>query len=184
MALKLDPDEKIVSEAGLSFWLFLPSLFVLTVTLFGAAFLFFSEPVLKYQGLLTLTFVTVFVVVGLRLYIIFMSTSIILTTRRLVFAKGFLHRQVQELYLTRIEGINIRQSLNARLMGFGTVEASGVGSEIAPIDGIASPWVFHKAVSEAMQIAMDGEPPQPGTGQRAKGPPSKMTMPKTAGRKA
>ena len=166
MGLKLDPNEKILREAGLSFWLFIPSLSLLTLSLFATAFLMFSDQIFRYQGLLELTLVVLFVFTGARLYIIFASTSIVLTSRRLVFAKGFLHRQVDELYLTRIEGINIRQSLNARLMGFGTVEASGVGNEIAPIDGIANPWLFHKSVSDAMHEAMIADP-SGGLGGRA-----------------
>lgn len=158
MSLKLDLDEKIIYEAGLSFWLFMPSLVVLSSTLFGAAFLFFADPIFNQQRLLMMICVVVFGMTGLRLFTIFASTSIILTTRRVVFAKGFLQRHVEELYLTRVEGVNIRQSLNARLMGYGTVEASGVGSEIAPIAGIANPWVFHKSISEAMYNAMAVDP--------------------------
>ena len=164
MQLKLNSDEKVIREAVLSFWLFQGSFALMAVSLFGSVYLFFAETGMKLQGVIMFAAITVFLVTALRFYIIFASTSIILTSRRLVFAKGFLHRQVEELYLTRIEGINIRQSLTARLMGYGTVEASGVGNEIAPIDGIDEPWVFHKAVSDAMHAAMGAEPAGDGQG--------------------
>jgi membrane protein YdbS with pleckstrin-like domain len=161
MSLKLNPDERIIREAALSFWLFQPSLLVLAVSLFGAVYFFGLDNDSPNRNIAMLACITVFAVVGVRLYIIFASTSLILTNRRVVFAKGFLHREVEELYLTRIEGMNIRQSLTARMLGYGTVEASGVGNEIAPMPGIANPWAFHKAVSDAMHEAMANEPAGP-----------------------
>jgi uncharacterized membrane protein YdbT with pleckstrin-like domain len=57
-----------------------------------------------------------------------LNSSLVITTERVVSTTGALSRNTIELFLDRIEGIAIHQSLLGRIFGFGDLLVSGTGS--------------------------------------------------------
>ncbi len=163
--INLGPDEQLVREARLSLWLYQPSLVVIPVSLFFGLYLIFANEVIDHSFVFAEILLGLCAIFALRLYILYEGTRIVLTNRRVIFSIGFFRRNVNELYLNRIEGVNVRQTFSGRIMDYGTVEASGVGNEVAPVEGIAEPWVFHKAVSAAMGKVMQSEQRDQGNNQ-------------------
>jgi uncharacterized membrane protein YdbT with pleckstrin-like domain len=77
-------------------------------------------------------------------------TEIAATNRRVVYRHGFFTRQVEEVAINRIEGVNMSQSLLGRIFGFGSVTIAGVGVEEVRLPPIAQPMHFRKAIQEAI----------------------------------
>lgn len=167
-SISLGPDETIIWEARRSLWLYQPSLVIIPVCMFFGLYLLFTgadAPVPQgYAGICCTILLSLCAIFALRLYVLYEGTRIILTNRRVIFSIGYFRRNVDELYLNRIEGVNVKQTFSGRVMDYGTVEASGVGNEVAPVYGIADPWAFHRAVSAAMGrvMAADGNDGQGG----------------------
>lgn len=82
-------------------------------------------------------------------YLKYISTELAVTSKRIFVKTGILNRCTNEIYLSKVEGVHIDQPLLGRIFNYGTVEVSGVGTEVAPIKNMADPMVFRKKFLEA-----------------------------------
>ena len=83
---------------------------------------------------------------GLVLAINSWSTEIAVTNRRVLIKTGLIARSTSEMNLSKIEGVDVRQSVLGRLLGFGTVTVRGTGSGLTPFRFIANPLDFRRAI--------------------------------------
>lgn len=79
------------------------------------------------------------------------STELVLTDRRIIAKYGVVSRATFEIMANRITGANFDQTIAGRLLGFGTILVHGAGGEISPIDLVADPQSFHRALLEVIQ---------------------------------
>lgn len=79
------------------------------------------------------------------------STELVLTDRRIVAKYGVIARSTFEIMASRITGANFDQTIPGRLLGYGTILVHGAGGEISPIDLVADPQGFHRALLEMIQ---------------------------------
>jgi uncharacterized membrane protein YdbT with pleckstrin-like domain len=88
------------------------------------------------------------------------SMEIAVTTARVVYSRGLLARQVDEIAITRIQGINLNQTLLGRCFDFGSLCIIGNGVDQINLPPIAGPVAFRKAIQEALTgiHASDDEP--------------------------
>ena len=104
-------------------------------------------------GLIILGLVLLIAVVGLVLlivaYIRIKSTEIAITNKRIIAKFGFIKRDTVEINLDKIEALRVEQGFWGRLLNFGTIIISGVGSTIDPMRNIADPLVFRRKFMEA-----------------------------------
>ena len=104
-------------------------------------------------GLIILGFLLLIVVVGLVLlvvaYIRVKSTEIAITNKRIIAKFGFIKRDTVEINLDKIEALRVEQGFWGRMLNFGTLIISGVGSTIDPMRDIADPLVFRRKFMEA-----------------------------------
>jgi uncharacterized membrane protein YdbT with pleckstrin-like domain len=78
------------------------------------------------------------------------TTEIAVTNRRLIFKQGIIARNVKELKIENIEGINVHQSIIGRLLNYGQMSANGTGiGEIHFPDYMADPVAFRRAIQAA-----------------------------------
>lgn len=133
----LGNDEKVIYEARVSFWSTLPLL---------AAGTIFMLVGLK----LPLAFIVgaVFCIAALIRY---KTTELAITNKRVIAKFGLVSRNTIEMNLAKIESIQVHQSIEARLFGFGSLILSGAGTPQAPILGIANPLEFRKAFISAQE---------------------------------
>ncbi len=93
--------------------------------------------------------------VGLLLWVIaavqFISTERCVTSRRVIAKHGLISRFTSEIELGRVEGLEVVQTTAQRLMGYGTVIVSGVGSHRTSIAAVADPMAFSAAFREALR---------------------------------
>jgi uncharacterized membrane protein YdbT with pleckstrin-like domain len=88
--------------------------------------------------------------IGLVLWIIawikLRSTELAVTNKRVILKFGFISRDTIEINLSRIESVQVSQTVMGRLLDYGTIVFSGAGTPQATIPSIASPLEFRKAV--------------------------------------
>ena len=89
-------------------------------------------------------------------YIRIRSTELAVTTKRVIVKHGFIRRSTIEINLSKVESIQVTQSLLGRMFDFGTLVIAGTGASHAPLEGIAEPLAFRKAFVEAQDSARSG----------------------------
>lgn len=107
-----------------------------------------SEFWLILLGLITLVIVVGIVFLAwawIRIY----STEIAITNKRIIAKFGFVKRSTVEINLDKVEALRVEQGIMGRMLNFGTILISGVGSTIDPIRNIADPLVFRRKFMEA-----------------------------------
>jgi uncharacterized membrane protein YdbT with pleckstrin-like domain len=79
------------------------------------------------------------------------STELVVTNKRLIAKYGFISRTTFEILVNRITGANFDQTVVGRLLGFGTILVHGAGGEISPIDQVANPQLFYRALVSVLE---------------------------------
>lgn len=77
------------------------------------------------------------------------STEIAITNKRIIAKFGFVKRRTVEINLDKVEALRVEQGVVGRVLNFGTILVSGVGSTIDPMPNIADPLVFRRKFMEA-----------------------------------
>ena len=81
------------------------------------------------------------------------TTELAVTNRRVIAKFGLIRRDTIEIQVSRIESVQVHQSVSGRLLGFGTIVFSGAGTPQVSIPQIADPMSFRKAVVGAQDGA-------------------------------
>lgn len=80
--------------------------------------------------------------------IAYWTSEFAITNKRLIIKTGFISRNTFEMNLSKIESINVSQSILARILGYGTILIMGTGSTREPFDRIKDPLTFRKKFLE------------------------------------
>ncbi len=92
----------------------------------------------------------VLIVVGLLWlairYVTYAATEFGVTSQRVVMKKGLIGIQTKEIILSRIEAIQVVQSIPGRIFNFGDVIVTGTGGSNERLTMIASPQEFRAQV--------------------------------------
>jgi uncharacterized membrane protein YdbT with pleckstrin-like domain len=81
------------------------------------------------------------------------TTEIAVTSHRLIYKRGWLHRTTDELQLTSIEEVNLDQGTIGRLLDFGRLHIHGTGINDVILPVLADPVALRRALQEAMGAA-------------------------------
>jgi len=74
------------------------------------------------------------------------TTELAITNRRVIAKVGLISRKTWEINATKVEGVEVDQSIFGRIFGYGTVSVKGTGGGIAPLRNIDDPVEFRKHV--------------------------------------
>lgn len=77
------------------------------------------------------------------------TTELAVTSKRVIAKFGLIRRNTVELNHSKVESLNVDQSILGRILGFGTLVINGTGGGKTPIPSIDSPLEFRR---EAMQV--------------------------------
>ena len=80
------------------------------------------------------------------------TTEICVTSDRLIIKTGMVARQVNEINVDRIEGVNVMQGIIGRIADFGTVVVRGMGVGELWLPPIADPVGFRRAIDRAKAL--------------------------------
>jgi uncharacterized membrane protein YdbT with pleckstrin-like domain len=74
------------------------------------------------------------------------ATEIVVTDRRVIFKRGLLTRRTVEMNVSKIETVDVEQSLAGRIWGYGTLLIRGTGAGFEPLEGVGSPIQIRNAI--------------------------------------
>lgn len=74
------------------------------------------------------------------------TTEIAVTDRRVIFKHGFIRRQTTEMNMTKVESVEVTQSILGRIFDYGDILVRGTGHGLEPLTMIAHPIAFRNAV--------------------------------------
>jgi uncharacterized membrane protein YdbT with pleckstrin-like domain len=76
------------------------------------------------------------------------SSEFVITNRRIIVKLGFVSRKTFEMNISKIESVNVDQSLMGRLFGYGSITIIGTGGTRESFHNIRKPIEFRKAFQE------------------------------------
>jgi uncharacterized membrane protein YdbT with pleckstrin-like domain len=82
-------------------------------------------------------------------YILYKTTEIAITNKRVISKSGFITRNTIEINLPKIESVQVDQNLPGRLFDYGTIIIAGAGTPNLSVPGVARPLTFRVRFMEA-----------------------------------
>lgn len=116
-------DERVMYRARISKWSLWPLILLgaLLLVAFGIGLLFW-----------------------LWAWIVYSTTELAITNKRVIAKTGLIQRRTIEMFLEKIESIQVDQSVLGRVFNFGSVVISGTGVHSAPFKNISDPLALRK----------------------------------------
>jgi uncharacterized membrane protein YdbT with pleckstrin-like domain len=74
------------------------------------------------------------------------TTEIIITDRRVLYKRGIISRHTIEMNISKIETVDVSQTISGRLLGYGTVFVRGTGAGLEPLTRVAHPLLLRNAI--------------------------------------
>jgi uncharacterized membrane protein YdbT with pleckstrin-like domain len=74
-------------------------------------------------------------------------TEIAVTNRRVIYKKGFIRRQTNEMNMDKVESVQVEQSILGRMLDYGTVTILGTGEGFETLRTIASPIELRNSIT-------------------------------------
>ena len=74
------------------------------------------------------------------------TTEIAATDRRIILKHGFVRRQTVEMNMSKVESVDVNQSILGRIFDYGDILVRGTGAGLEPLSMIAHPLAFRNAV--------------------------------------
>lgn len=84
-------------------------------------------------------------------YLKIRSTEMGITNRRVIRKSGVIMRDTDEIRLSKIESVSVKQGILGRAFGYGTVVIAGTGGNGAVMKGVADPLAFRARVLNAVE---------------------------------
>ena len=143
------PDEKLhfyCSEHWIVYW---HAIVLLCLAVAASVLLLIQQPHdAMYQAYIVviLVFLALAVVAFARGYIRRSTTEIAVTDRRVIFKRGLLSRHTAEMNVSKIETVDVEQSITGRVLGYGDVLIRGVGGTFEPLRRVANPLELRSAI--------------------------------------
>ena len=74
-------------------------------------------------------------------------TEIAVTDRRIIYKKGLIRRQTNEMNMDKVESVQIDQSILGRMLDYGDVTILGTGEGFETLSNIASPIELRNSIT-------------------------------------
>ena len=138
----LQPGETLIYRTSLHWIVFLPSIAAIAV---GFGLHFYSQQLGTMAGVVSnagWVLVILGVVMGISVWIQYISTEMAITNRRVIAKVGFIWRHTIEMERQKVESVSVNQSILGRILDYGTIVVRGTGSTLEPMSNIDSPMEF------------------------------------------
>jgi len=130
------PGEQVIAEAKLHWAIFVaPALLFLFGLMTGPA-----------RGI----FVFLAVVWGGYRFLIYLTTELAVTSKRVIAKSGIVRRNVVDVSNSKVEGVTYHQGIIGRIFGYGSVLVRGTGVGQVPIPFIGHPEFFKHEVGRVL----------------------------------
>ena len=133
--------EEILYQAFTHWFILIPSFFYGILGIFSLVFLTLT-------AFLSLPITLFFFILSFNAALPYFVNELAMTNKRVISKKGFIRRDTSELKLSKLETIEIQQSVLGRILGFGKIICIGTGGSETFIDNIDHPLEFRKKFLE------------------------------------
>lgn len=140
--------EVVIHTASLHWIMLVKGPVLLLAGIFLGVYVPDSPPALKVVAILAGVF---FFISDLIRYL---TTEIAITSDRLIYKRGLVWRSVRETRLSKIEGVDVDQSVLGRILRYGRVSISGTGSKDISFKPIANPLRLRRYAVEEFSVPM------------------------------
>ena len=82
-------------------------------------------------------------------WISYKTTEFAVTDKRIIAKTGLVSRKTVEMFLDKVESLNVDQSVWGRMLDYGTVTIRGTGATSEPINNISAPLELRRYFMEA-----------------------------------
>ena len=122
-------------------------LFIVAALLAGVT-LRLPDPAWKYNVILAAAAVAVlalaaFIIEWIRRH----ATEFVVTDRRVIYKRGLISRHTVEMNISKVETVDVEQTVMGRLLNYGTVLVHVTGESLEPLRHVASPLALRNAIT-------------------------------------
>ena len=144
----LQPGETVIHESRLHPLIFLPALLLLAiaVALFVASMQFTGDVKIGLEAAAAI-FGAFTLASWARAAIRRATTELAVTDRRVIYKAGLLARHTLEMNRSKVESVDVDQSILGRIFSFGTIVVRGTGGSLEPIRLISDPLTFRSHIT-------------------------------------
>ena len=144
----LQPGENVVHATRMHWIIFLPAMLWLAGALVLWIFGLSRDGDLRIGGEALAAIALIFgIAAGTPAFIRWISTELAVTDRRVIYKAGLISRHTLEMNRSKVESVDVDQSLLGRMLGFGTIVVRGTGGSLEPIRMISDPLTFRSHIT-------------------------------------
>ncbi len=152
----LQPGETVLYETQLHWLIYLRAILALIICglLVGGALSLASDQ-RQYFSLALWIGAAIFALLalstGLGAFVRRTTTELAVTDHRVIYKTGLLSRHTLEMNLSKVESVDVNQTILGRICGYGTIIVRGTGGSLEPMRRIADPLTFRSHITAADQ---------------------------------
>jgi uncharacterized membrane protein YdbT with pleckstrin-like domain len=155
----LQPGEQVVHDARLHWVVFiramLAALAALALAIVGAVYAGADNPNVRLAlWIAAAIFALLALSSALAAFVRRATTEFVVTDHRVIYKRGLLARHTLEMNRTKVESVDVDQSIWGRFLGYGTVIVRGTGGSLEPIRKVSDPLTFRSHITAGDQRAV------------------------------
>lgn len=79
------------------------------------------------------------------------ATEMAVTNKRVIIKVGYLTKRTIELFLSKVESVEVEQTVMGRMLGYGSITVRGTGGTNEPFNHVADPLEFRRQVQHQIE---------------------------------
>jgi len=146
----LQPGETIVYSTKLHWIVYLRAILLLIVCLLLAIAAWSradSQNLSLAVGIAAVIFALLALSSFLRAFIRRVTTELAVTDQRVIYKAGLIARHTLEMNRSKVESVDVDQTILGRVFGYGTVRVRGTGGSLEPMHNIDDPLSFRSHIT-------------------------------------
>jgi uncharacterized membrane protein YdbT with pleckstrin-like domain len=148
----LQPGETVVYETRLHWLIYLRAILALIVCgvlIGGAVATADSQNLSLALWIAAAIFALLAVSAGFVEFVRRATTELAVTDHRVIYKTGLLSRHTLEMNRSKVESVDVNQTILGRILGYGTIIVRGTGGSLEPMRRIADPLTFRSHITAA-----------------------------------
>lgn len=157
IAESLSKGEKLIYSTRPHWVVFIPSIAILWLTLWVFLYLpnlmLLNQPLwhdFTFHQVISMILAIIGMIALLRAYLFYTTSEYGITNKRVIMKRGFIQRHSTEVFLSKIEGVNIHQSFTGRILNYGSIIIVGTGGTTDYYSSVPNPVKFRKYVQQQL----------------------------------
>jgi uncharacterized membrane protein YdbT with pleckstrin-like domain len=144
----LQPGENVVHATRMHWIIFVPAMLWLAAALVLLIIGFSKDGDLRIGGEALAAIAFIFgIAAGTPAFIRWISTELAVTDRRVIYKAGLISRHTLEMNRSKVESVDVDQTLLGRMLSFGTITVRGTGGSLEPIRMVSDPLTFRSHIT-------------------------------------